>query len=225
MENLMDKNIRSELIARYLDAETDAREEMLLAEYFAEHAPEADEAAVARLVLAERPEALLAAGERAFAPQPSTAGRRLPGERPQLSTSGRKLTRKESQPSTAGRRLRGRTERAAAEAGTQGTTGGQAAARRLLRWCGVAAAAAAALALFLLLRPAAQQEVPAFTPLEVAESLSAIANLGLGDIESVTAVPSGASFLVTVHLKDGSDLPFIMSKDGDTGALSLASTE
>ena len=224
MENLMDKNIRSELIARYLDAETDAREEMLLAEYFAEHAPEADEAAVARLVLAERPEALLVAGERAFAPQPSTAGLRLPGERPQLSTFGRKLTRKESQPSTAGRRLRGRTERAAAEAGTQGTPGSQAAARRLLRWCGVAAAAAA-LARFLHLRPVAQQEVPAFTPLEVAESLSAIANLGLGDIESVTAVPSGANFLVTVHLKDGSDLPFIMSKDGDTGALSLASTE
>lgn len=167
MENLTDKNKRSELIARYLDAETDAREEMLLAEYFAEHAPEADEAAVARLVLAERPEALLASGERA--------------------------------------------------------PGGQAAARRLLRWCGVAAAAA--LALFLLLRPDAQQEAPAFTPLEVAESLSAIANLGLGDIESVTAVPSGANFLVTVHLKDGSDLPFIMSKDGDTGALSLASTE
>lgn len=169
MENLTDKNIRSELIARYLDAAADVREEMLLAEYFAEHAPEADEAAVARLVFAERPEALLASGERA--------------------------------------------------------PGGQAAARRLLRWCGVAAAAAAALALFLLLRPAAQQEAPAFTPLEVAESLSAIANLGIGDIESVTAVPSGANFLVTVHLKDGSDLPFIMSKDGDTGALSLASTE
>ena len=173
MENLTDKNIRGELIARYLEAETDAREEMLLAEYFAEHAPEADEAAVARLLLAERPEALLAAGERAFATQPSTSGRRL---------------------------HRG---------------------RRLLWSC---AAAAAALALFLLLRLAAQQ-APAFTPLEVAESLSAIANLGLGDIESVTAVPSGANFLVTVHLKDGSDLPFIMSKDGDTGALSLASTE
>ena len=59
MENLTDKNIRNELIARYLEAETDVREEMLLVEYFAEHAPEADEAAVARLLLAERPEALL----------------------------------------------------------------------------------------------------------------------------------------------------------------------
>ena len=197
MENLTDKNIRGELIARYLEAETDAREETLLTEYFAEHAPEADEAAVARLLLAERPEALLAAGERAFAPQPSADGRRLHGER--------------QQPSTSDRRLKGQEYPAgAARSG-----------RRLLWSC---AAAAAALALFLLLRPAAQ-EAAAFTPLEVAESLSAIANLGLGDIESVTAVPSGANFLVTVHLKDGSDLPFIMSKDGDTGALSLASTE
>ena len=199
MENLTDKNIRNELIARYLEAETDAREEMLLAEYFAEHAPEADEAAVARLLLAERPEALLAAGERAFATQPSTSGRRLHGER--------------QQPSTSDRRLKGQWPERQAGAARRG--------RRLLWSC---AAAAAALALFLLLRPAAQ-EAPAFTPLEVAESLSAIANLGLGDIESVTAVPSGANFLVTVHLKDGSDLPFIMSKDGDTGALSLASTE
>ena len=198
MENLTDKNIRSELIARYLEAETDVREEMLLAEYFAEHAPEADEAAVARLVLAERPEALLAAGERAFAPHPSTAGRRMPVER--------------SYPSTAGRRIRGSARQKGAARG----------GRRLLWSC--AATVAAALALFLLLRPAAQ-EVPAFTPLEVAEGLNAIANLGLGDIESVTAVPSGANFLVTVHLKDGNDLPFIMSKDGDTGALSLASTE
>ena len=197
MENLTDKNIRCELIARYLEAETDAREETLLAEYFAEHAPEADEAAVARLLLAERPEALLAAGERAFAPQPSTSGRRLHGERQQPSTSGRRLKGQEY-PAGAARR-----------------------GRRLLWSC---AAAAAALALFLLLRPAAQ-EAPALTPLEIAESLSTIAELGLGDIESVTAVPSGASFLVTVHLKDGSDLPFIMSKDGDTGALSLASTE
>ena len=172
MENLTDKRFRGELIARFLDAETDVREEMLLAEYFAEHAPEADEAAAARLVLAEHPEALLAAGGRAFDPHPSTAGRRM---------------------------------------------------RRIVAWS-AAAVAAAALAFFLLLRPTAQ-EAPALTPLEIAESLRTIADLGLGDIESVTAVPSGANFLVTVRLKDGSDLPFIMSKDGDTGALSLASTE
>lgn len=169
MGSLTDKNIRRTLIERYLDAETDVREEALLAEYFAGHQPDEDEASMARMLLAEHPEALLAAGERDFA----RAARRAPGRRP------------------------------------------------LLWSC---AAAAAALALVLLLRPAAQ-EAPAMTPLEIAESLSTIADLGLGDIESVTAVPSGANFLVTVHLKDGSDLPFIMSKDGDTGALSLASTE
>ena len=91
MGNLTDKNIRGELIARYLEAETDAREEMLLAEYFAEHAPEAGEEVVARLVLAEHPEALLAASERAFAPHPSTSGRRLTLKVPQPSTSGRRL--------------------------------------------------------------------------------------------------------------------------------------
>ena len=180
MESLTDKNIRRALIERYLDAETDVREEALLAEYFAGHAPDEDEAAVAKMLLAERPEALLAAGEREFG-------------------------------------------RLAAEGSVRGRGGAAARpARRPLLWS--CAAAAAALALFLLLRPAAREASP-FTPLEIAESLNMISNLGLGDIESATAVPSGANILVTVHLKDGTDLPFIMSKDGDTGTLSLASTE
>ena len=173
MDNLTDKSFRKELIARYLDAETDAAEEMLLAEYFAGHRPEADEEAVARLILAERPEALLSGGEQAFAREAA----------------------------------RGR--------------GGSAA--RPWRWA-LAGLAAAALALFLLLRPTAPP-APAFTPLEIAESLNTIMDLGLGDVESATATPSGANLIVTVHLKDGTDLPFIMSRDGDNGTLSLASTE
>jgi hypothetical protein len=174
MESLTDKKIRRALIERYLDAETDVREEALLAEYYAVHAPDEDEAAVAKMLLAEHPEAFLAAGEQEFG--------RLAAKRPAR----------------------------------------RAPARRPLLWS--CAAAAAALALFLLLRPATRESSP-FTPLEIAESLNMISNLGLGDIESATAVPSGANILVTVHLKDGTDLPFIMSKDGDTGTLSLASTE
>lgn len=181
MENLTDKAIRSALVARYLDAETDIREEMLLAEYFAGHEPEADEAAVARLVLAEHPESLLQAGEREF-------------------------------------------DREAAQGARPARGQGGSAARPARRWALAGLAAAAALALFLLLRPASQ-ESPAFTPLEIAESLNTIMDLGLGDVESVTAVPSGAKLIVTVHLKDGTDQPFIMSRDGDTGTLSLASTE
>jgi hypothetical protein len=191
MESLTDKNIRKALIERYLTADTDVREEKMLAEHFAGHAPDEDEAAVAKMLLAEHPEVLLAEGEREFA--------RLTAE-----MAGHDGARRGS----------------AAERGR----GGKAArpGRRLLLWS--CAAAAAALALFLLLRPASREASP-FTPLEIAESLSMISSLGLGDIESATAVPSGANILVTVHLKDGTDLPFIMSKDGDTGSLSLASTE
>jgi hypothetical protein len=167
---------------------------MMLAEYFAGHAPDEDEAAVAKMLLAEHPEALLAAGEWEFS--------RLAAE------------------------MAGQADHDGARGGSAAERGrgGKAArpARRLLLWS--CAAAAAALALFLLLRPAAREASP-FTPLEIAESLSMISSLGLGDIESATAVPSGANILVTVHLKDGTDLPFIMSKDGDTGTLSLASTE
>jgi len=179
MDAMTDKNYRKELIAKYMNAETDAAEEIRLAEYFATHQPDADEAAVAKMVLAERPEALIAAGEREFDREAGACG--------------------------------------AAPAGTR-----RAARRWRLALTGLAAAAA--LALVLLLRPASR-EVPPFTPLEIAESLNTIMDLGLGDIESATAVPSGANILVTVHLKDGTDLPFIMSKDGDTGTLSLASTE
>ena len=182
MENLTDKSIRSALVARYLDAETEAREETLLAEYFAAHAPEDDEVAAARLVLAEHPEALLTVGEREFGP---------------LAVQGVALA--------GAREARG--------------FGGLA----VRRWALAGLAAAAAIALVFLLRPSAR--TPEFTPVEIAESLSTIVNLGLGDIESVTAVPSGARLIVTVHLKDGTDQPFIMSKDGDTGTLSLASTE
>ena len=194
MGSLTDKNARKSLIERYLAAETDVREEMLLAEYFAGNEPDEDEVAVAKMLLAEHPEALLAAGEREFD--------RLAAE--MAGQAGHDDARGGS----------------AAERGL----GGKAArpARRRLLWS--LAAAAAALALFLLLRPSAREASP-FTPLEIAESLSLISSLGLGDIESVTAVPSGANILVTVRLKDGTDLPFIMSKDGDTGTLSLASTE
>ena len=180
MESLTDKNIRKSLIERYLAADTDVREETLLAEYFAGNEPDEDEAAAAKMLLAEHPETLLAAGEREF---------------DRLAASGAK------------RGLGGKAARPA---------------RRPLLWS--VAAAAAALALILLLRPAAREASP-FTPLEIAESLNMISCLGLGDVESVTAVPSGANILVTVRLKDGTDLPFIMSKDGDTGTLSLASNE
>ena len=85
----------------------------------------------------------------------------------------------------------------------------------------LAGLAAAIVAIVLL---TGKSDDSAITPLEIVESLK-ISSLGLGDVESITAVPSGANIQVTVLLKDGSELPFIMSKDGGTGTLFLASTE
>ena len=85
----------------------------------------------------------------------------------------------------------------------------------------LAGVAAAIVAVFLL---TGKPDDPTITPLEIIESLR-VSSLNLGDVESITAVPSGANILVTILLKDGSELPFIMSKDGGTGTLFLASTE
>ena len=84
----------------------------------------------------------------------------------------------------------------------------------------LAGVAAAIVAVVLL---TGKPDNPAITPLEIVESLR-VSSLNLGDVESITTVPSGANILVTIQLKDGSELPFIMSKDRDTGTLLLAST-
>lgn len=84
----------------------------------------------------------------------------------------------------------------------------------------LAGVAAAIVAVVLL---TGKPDDPAITPLEIVESLR-VSSLNLGDVESITTVPSGAIILVTVQLKDGSELPFIMSKDRGTGTLLLTST-
>lgn len=58
------KEYRSKLIAKYLEAETTVEEEIALAEYYAlENQIDADEAAVARLILADHPEAAILSAE------------------------------------------------------------------------------------------------------------------------------------------------------------------
>ncbi|MCQ2171138.1 MAG: hypothetical protein MJZ17_00050 [Bacteroidales bacterium] len=60
------KEYRSKLIARYLEAETSVKEEIELAEYYSavrEGRLDADEAAVARLILADHPEVAVLSAE------------------------------------------------------------------------------------------------------------------------------------------------------------------
>lgn len=63
---IMKKDIRRSLIDRYLNAEAEPEEERLLAEWFAVHGADEDEKEVARLILAEHPEAAFEAAEVEF---------------------------------------------------------------------------------------------------------------------------------------------------------------
>lgn len=62
----MNKELRKSLIGKYLNAETDVEQELILAEWFATHDAGPEEEQVARLILAEYPEAGYDAAEREF---------------------------------------------------------------------------------------------------------------------------------------------------------------
>ena len=81
------------------------------------------------------------------------------------------------------------------------------------------AACAAAVALFLIFRPKAPSTD--FTPLEIAQSISALAELNSEDVESVAAKPIDGSVIVTVILKDGTRCGFRMMRDGASGEIQL----
>lgn len=53
----MNRETRKSLVEWYLNAETDTAQESMLAEWFATHKAEPEELSVARLILAEHPEA------------------------------------------------------------------------------------------------------------------------------------------------------------------------
>ncbi len=59
----MNKELRKSLIGKYLNAETDAMQERMLARWFACHKADKDEETVAKLILAEHPEVLCDAAE------------------------------------------------------------------------------------------------------------------------------------------------------------------
>ncbi len=54
---IKDKKHRQKLIARYLEADTTIQEEIMLAEYYMTHKPDADESDIARLILMDHPKA------------------------------------------------------------------------------------------------------------------------------------------------------------------------
>ena len=57
MTNVMDKEVRLQLIAKYLEAETTVAEEAMLHAYYTEHKAEEDEQAIARMICMEHADA------------------------------------------------------------------------------------------------------------------------------------------------------------------------
>ena len=81
------------------------------------------------------------------------------------------------------------------------------------------ASCAAAVVLFFIFKPKAPSTD--FTPLEIAQSISALAELNSEDVESVAARPTGSGVIVTVVLKDGTRCGFRMARDGASGEIHL----
>lgn len=192
------KEYRSKLIAKYLEAETTVEEEIALAEYYAlENLIDADEAAVARLILADHPEAaiLSAEGEAEF---DRIAAEAASEERPVFN------------PAAARKRARGGWRSTAARP----FTAAKAAA--------AFAFAFAAVALVLVLRPQKQSGTECqFTPMEIAQNIDTMFNMDTDEIESIVAEPKGANVILTAKMKDGSSNTFVMSRNPEDGSTKI----
>lgn len=97
--------------------------------------------------------------------------------------------------------------------------------KKPIRHAIIYAAGIAAAALLLLVLHTTTPKAPDFTPLEIAEEMNALMNIGMKEIESISAKPSGHNILITAYLKDGSSSTFLMSRNPETGGLQLLSME
>lgn len=95
--------------------------------------------------------------------------------------------------------------------------------RKSFRNAIIYAAGIAAAALLFIVLHATTPKTPDFTPLEIAEEMNALMNIGMEEIESISAKPSGHNILITAYMKDGSSSTFLMSRNPETGGLQLLS--
>ena len=69
-------------------------------------------------------------------------------------------------------------------------------------------------------KQAPAQENP-FTAIEIAQTLQDMMNLKMEEVESINATPVEEKILVKVQLTDGSSEMYLMTKDSDTGSITL----
>lgn len=92
--------------------------------------------------------------------------------------------------------------------------------RLLTLTAGLAAAASITLAVIFSGNTTTTQEQ--IGTIDIAEGIKMLTELNIGEVESITAVPTGATALLTAKMKDGNTYTYILTRDAeDKGTLSL----
>lgn len=177
MMDLKDRNIRKALLEKYLEGDTDAAQEKLLAEYFASVGPDEEERPVARLLLAERS---------------------------MFSAAGHDASDEFDRIVAAHSRKRKRLS------------------VRIAAFAASFSVAAAVLLMVSVRTDIGRDNADAgFGTIEIARSIQELMDLGICDIESITAKPSGSEVLLEVRLTDGSTRTYLMTKNAWDSSTSL----
>lgn len=100
---------------------------------------------------------------------------------------------------------------------------GKSARRRVYAFVSAFSAVAAALALFFFLRVARQDgdNENSFSPAEIVECLGTLSEMDIFDMDSMTAVPLGQEIEVTIRLKNGRSVSYLMSKNMKDGTVRM----
>lgn len=100
------------------------------------------------------------------------------------------------------------------------SAGNKASRVRILKWTAGLAAAFVAVALVVTrFLPQCPEQFPV---VDIAEGINMLMDMNIGDIKSITAVPTGPTAMLTVAMQDGSTHKYILTRNGeDSGTISI----
>lgn len=195
MIDINKKEIRIELIKRYMDAETSLAEEKELLSYYLDNKTiDKDEQAIAEMILMENIHAPILSDEGVKEYDRIVKG----GERPAYNT-------KKQHPILA----------------IYGKYGEKKSKHAVFRWMAFPLGVAVSIALFLMIFTINPNPPQKNNTAEIAQFIQQIINLDMGDIVSVTATPVDDCFWLKTELKDGSCRTFILDIDENSKLTTL----
>ena len=193
--NIENKEIRRELIGRYMEAETTPAEEQQLAAYYASHEADEEERPVARMIRMEHLNASLLSDEgvKEFDRIVSSAKIQPRKACEFVSLPVCELANSKPQKLKSSKAL----------------------------WLGGMVAAIALLLVLNLSTLRKAEPSAAFDTIEIAEHIQQMINLNMEDVTSISASPIQECVLLTATLADGTTKTFVMSKDPEEGSTSM----